>query len=462
MPSRNLILISFDTLRFDAPSAAPDRRLLGEHAHLAQTPTLDRIVAEGAFFARGVTAAHRTSPSHASLLTGTYWPKHGILDLTGFRMLPQAETLAEKLRRHGYCTAQNAGSGRGRGIMFAVDSMGLNRGYDLEAFGGWIRWKTRRWLRRTVGLAPWFLFFHTMALHLPYGIGLRRVRRIARRDVVATPPCTELRQVYLRNVTNVDRRFGELWERLCAMGALDNTLVVITGDHGEGLSAHGAGHRETHGWEEGVCRVPMVFWCPGLVRAGLVTEQPVSSVDVAPTIAELLEIDHRPPLGFDGTSFASVARGEQPAAALRGRNCYFFGIMPGGLGTPPLMQGIVVGSSKYVTFAQASAAQWEQLKADCARDLMHPRRAWRYFGRRQLLQRYERGEWELLFDTSKDPAETENLARGTPARLDEFRRLMAEWYEHNRPQGASGPAQMMGSAEAKRIVKDLRALGYAD
>jgi arylsulfatase A-like enzyme len=98
VPARNLILVSLDTLRFDALSAAPDRRLLGTDAELARTPALDAIAAEGTFFARAVTTFPLTSPSHASIFTGTHWPKHGVLDLFGYRMRPQVQTLAEALK----------------------------------------------------------------------------------------------------------------------------------------------------------------------------------------------------------------------------------------------------------------------------------------------------------------------------------------------------------------------------
>lgn len=154
MPPRNLNLISFDTLRFDGLSAAPDRRLLGADADLARTPALDAIAAEGTFFARAVTTSPYTSPSHASIFTGTHWPKHGVLDLFDYQLRPQVQTISEALRERGWRTAQNAGRGWWNGDMFAMDRVGLNRGYDFHAFGGWMRGATLKWLRRTAGQAP--------------------------------------------------------------------------------------------------------------------------------------------------------------------------------------------------------------------------------------------------------------------------------------------------------------------
>ncbi len=461
MTPRNLLLISFDTLRFDAASAAPDRRLLLDAADLARTPTLDRIISEGTFFARAVTSCHRTSTSHASILTGTFWPKHGVLDLFGFPMNDGVETLGEGLQRGGYRTAQNAGEGRRNGRMFDSESTRLNRGYDFQAFGGWMRKETLRWLSDDPRQRPWFLFWHTMAVHAPYGVRSGKFRAQGRRDLAEGRPFEGLRRLYLRNVSNVDRRFGKMWERLKSAGLLEDTLVVIMSDHGEGLSEHGHQHSYEHGWEEGVIRVPIIMWCPGLVKAGQVIEDPVSSVDVAPTIAELLEVDWQPPGGLDGRSLAPIVRGEEGTASLDGRLCAFFSIMPDGSGQPPLMQGMVRAWMKYVSFAQATPEQWTRIKNAFEAGHRKRKRQWRVYPKGQLLQRYDRGELEFLFDLWEDPFEQENLALRRPSQLAEFRQAMADWHARNRPADTT-TRKHMSDAEEQQIEKDLRALGYLD
>lgn len=455
------MLISLDTLRFDALSAAPDRRLLGTDAPSARTPALDRIAAEGTFFARAVTTAPYTSTSHASIFTGTYWPKHGVLDLFKFPMRAEVEPLAEALKARGYRTAQNAGRGSRDGDMFELDRVGLNRGYDCQAFGGWMRRKTLRWLGETLPLGQWYLFFHTMAVHRPYGKSHRRFRALIRRDLSEGTPFRRLRQLYLRNVAAVDRRFGRLWQTLRDMGALDDTLVVILSDHGEGLSPHSTIHCNPGGWQEGVCRVPIVFWCPGLVEAGQVIEEPISTVDVAPTIAELCGLDWQPMHGFDGDSAASVVRGEEPGSALQGRECFFFSTMSEGPKSPPLMQGMVKGQMKYVSFSQARPAQWERLRQKWREAAGSRKKQSRHYNMSQLLQRYDRGELELLFDVATDPAEERNLAEESPGLLEELCRAVNQWYRFNAPKVTVSAAQM-DEAEERDVRRRLKQLGYLE
>jgi arylsulfatase A-like enzyme len=458
VPARNLILISLDTLRFDALSAAPDRRLLGTDAELARTPALDAIAAEGTFFARAVTTFPYTSPSHAAIFTGTHWPKHGVLDLFSYQLRPQVQTLAEALRERGWRTAQNAGRGWRNGDMFAMDSVGLNRGYQFQAFGGWLRRSTMAWLREAGARGPWYLFFHTMAVHRPYGKSHRAFRRAVARDLKEKTPFHNLARLYLQNVSDVDRRFGRLWKAWRRSGLLENTLVVIMSDHGEGISPHCTIHCSTGGWSEGVCRVPIILWAPGLVKAGQVIEEPVSTVDVAPTVADLLDLDWQQPAGFDGASAADVARGRAPASSLEGRVSYFFASMSSG--PPPIMQGLVRGAQKYVSFAQAEPLQWQELEENARKASGSRKKQSRVYNVNQLLDRIHRGETELLFDAATDPNETRNLAAARPQKLEELRSLMTQWYRDHHPEGLE--RVQMDDTERREVKRRLGQLGYLE
>ena len=458
MQPRNLILISLDTLRFDALSAAPDRRLLGADAELARTPALDAIAAEGTFFARAVTTFPFTSPSHAGIFTGTHWPKHGVLDLFGYQLRPGVQTIAEGLKERGWRTAQNAGRGWRNGDMFAMDNVGLNRGYDFQAFGGWLRGRTMAWLRSANARGPWYLFFHTMAVHRPYGRSHRVFRRLVGRDLKEKKPFANLRRLYLRNVGRVDRRFGRLWSSWRRAGLLENTLVVIMSDHGEGLSPHCTIHCNPGGWSEGVCRVPIILWAPGLVKAGQVIEEPVSTVDVAPTVGELLGLDWQQPAGFDGASVADVARGAAPASTLQGRTCCFFASMSSG--PPPIMQGLVRGTDKYVSFAQVTPAQWESMAETARKAAKSRRKQSRAYNMERLLERHRRGETELLFNTAEDPEEVRNLAAARPEPLEELRALMEQWYRDHHPEGLE--RVRMDDTEEREVQRRLGQLGYLE
>jgi arylsulfatase A-like enzyme len=345
--------------------------------------------------------------------------------------------------------------------MFELDSVGLNRGYDFQAFGGWFKRGTLRWLRGVRDAAPWYLFFHTMAVHRPYGKSHRKFRALVRRDIADGQPFKRLRQLYLRNVTAVDHRFGQLWETLRDVGALDNTIVVILSDHGEGLSVHSSVHCNPGGWQEGVCRVPIIFWCPGLVKAGQVIDAPISTVDVAPTIAQLCGMDWTPRLGFDGRSVAGVVTGENPVSKLHGRECFFFATMSEDEGPLPIMQGLVRGAIKYVSFAQVRDEQWQELKRKRQDASRSRRKQSRCYNISQLLARYERGELELLFNVADDPEEMHNLAQESPALLNGLRDSMDRWQRDSGAAEAARP-RAMDEAEQKDAARRLKQLGYLD
>src|SRR6476646_971052 len=119
---QNVLLITIDTLRADA---------LGCYGGPAATPVLDRLAAEGVRFDFAHAHAVTTLPSHASILTGTYPFQHGIRDNSGYRLRPNAGTIASRLNALGYATAAFVGA-------FPVHSrFGLNQGFDLydDRFG---------------------------------------------------------------------------------------------------------------------------------------------------------------------------------------------------------------------------------------------------------------------------------------------------------------------------------------
>lgn len=278
------------------------------------------------------------------------------------------------------------------------------------------------------------------------------------KDLKEQTPFRNLARLYLGNVSAVDERFGRLWEGWRRDGLLEDTLVVIMSDHGEGLSPHSSIHCSPGGWSEGVCRVPVIFWAPGLVKAGQVTEQPISTVDVAPTIAELLGLDWHQPAGSDGAGAADVVRGRAPATSLAGRTCYFFASMSEG--PPPLMQGLVRGTEKYVSFTQATPASWQKLENTARKAAGSRTKQSRAYNCNRLLERYHRGELELLFDTAADPGEEHNLAGRRPELLRELRALMEQWYRDHHPEGVQ--RVRMEAAEERDVRPRLGQLGYLE
>jgi len=100
---------------------------------------------------------------------------------------------------------------------------------------------------------------------------------------------------------------GALLQGLEDLGLADATLVIVTGDHGEGLMKHGMLGHAVNLYEEAV-RVPLLMRWPGQLPRGRVVDGPVAAIDIAPTALELLGF--APPSGHEGESLARAARGE--------------------------------------------------------------------------------------------------------------------------------------------------------
>src|SRR5437867_7461477 len=112
----NIILITIDTLRADYLVCYGERHV--------ETPTLDALAASGTLFERAYCQVPMTPPSHASILTGTYPPTHGVRDFTSTGLRPGFPTLAGTLKKHGYTTSAFVSA-------YVLDSVwGLNQGFD--------------------------------------------------------------------------------------------------------------------------------------------------------------------------------------------------------------------------------------------------------------------------------------------------------------------------------------------
>ena len=243
----NLLLVTVNTLRAD---------VLGSYGGPESlTPELDRLAVEGIRFDSAFAHAPMTLPSHTSILTGEYPFRHGVRDNGAFRFGESRVTLAEMLGQAGYRTGAFVGS-------FMLDvRFGLGQGFDVyddyygeKGAADSFHFKERpaeqvlepatSWIGR--GEAPWFAWVHLFDPHLPYA-----------------PPAPYLRgrqdEPYQAEVAYVDHELGKFLERLREAGALDNTLVVFTADHGESLGEHG---EQTHGAfaYNSTLRVPLILW----------------------------------------------------------------------------------------------------------------------------------------------------------------------------------------------------------
>jgi len=329
-PPLNLILVSLDTLRADHLSMFGYPRMT--------SPFLDRLAAGGALFLEASSQAPETLASHMSLLTGRLPGAVGVFDEYD-QLPPESPTLARAFRERGYLTAAFTEGG------FVSGTFGFHEGFDLyhdgtkgeigegdprQIAGGDVRRTFARaadWLDR-YGDQPFFLFLHTYEIHTPYSPPME-VRRfcdagytgpfanhfdfqphaVAINTGAMQPTPEDLRQIidlYDSEIAYVDEELRKFFGALASRGLLASTLVAVVSDHGEEFGERGgwAIHGNSLYGEE--IHVPLILHGPG-IPAGRVVEEPVSLVDVPPTIVEMFGLSG--PAELDGVSLLELVAG---------------------------------------------------------------------------------------------------------------------------------------------------------
>jgi arylsulfatase A-like enzyme len=286
--ANNVVFVSIDCM---------NQRQLETGIREGYAPVLAAIAADGVEFARAYTHAPWTTPSHASMMTGLYPHQHG--HTLPYRLMlaePGASpvrsdqpNLPETLAAAGYETVGFVGHGPisaryglGRGFQRYVETAKNHDESDLpETLGVFQEWLDEG------GEAPFFAFVHTFDLHDPY------------------PPT---RPDDRSAVSYIDRRLGELVEMLKERGLYQNTLIVVTGDHGSRMirtegkcCIHGAGHYEEN------LNVPLLIKWPGAVHRGR-TQSIARHVDLFATVVEAVGVAIQEYHG-PGVSLAGVFSG---------------------------------------------------------------------------------------------------------------------------------------------------------
>ncbi|MBP6909496.1 MAG: sulfatase-like hydrolase/transferase [Acidobacteria bacterium] len=272
-PAFNLLLITLDTTRADHLGCYGDKE--------ARTPNLDRLAAEGWRFNRVYCSAPLTLPSHATILTGLEPVAHSIRN-NGHYLPAGVKTITELLAGKGYKTAAFVSS-------FSVDSrFGLDRGFEVydDTFQADLPFKTNNAERRAEAtfarFSTWlennyknkfFGWVHYYDPHLPYDPPSPYREEFAR-------------QPYDGEIAYMDFYVGKILEALQAKGLLDKTIIIVAGDHGEGL---GDKIERGHGlflYEETV-RVPLIIWNKKIFPKNGLVNQTVRLLDITPTIMDL-------------------------------------------------------------------------------------------------------------------------------------------------------------------------------
>ncbi|GAB4244115.1 MAG: hypothetical protein Kow00109_20040 [Acidobacteriota bacterium] len=271
------------------------------------TPSIDRWARSGTVFTQAYSVSAWTAPGLVSILSGFFPAAHGVdnRDHTAPVDLP---TLPKLFAAAGY-RVPNLNF-----FTFApyYHHLGLPE-IDRNYVGPRQSETLPKWLEdHAAGDQPFFVWFHTTMVHQPYrpdpadfpapreelekSPGLRAVLRgaIVPLGSVDFDPAerTPLLQLYDAELRRVDRLFSRVLEILSEKGQLENTLIVLTADHGEELLDHGfVGHASTSlqaKLYEEIVRIPLIVSWTGKVPAGAVVGDPVSQVDVLPTILRLV------------------------------------------------------------------------------------------------------------------------------------------------------------------------------
>jgi arylsulfatase A-like enzyme/Tfp pilus assembly protein PilF len=391
----NLVLITLDTTRADR---------IGCYGNLPSgTPALDSLASAGVLFENAYTACPVTLPSHATMFTGMTPREHGIHHNGMGKLNARLATLPELLRGRRYETGGFVGAfvlnrkfGLNRGFQtyddstgaeFADSQMHRRRGGQLvvDAALAWLEGRASR---------PFFCWVHLFDPHAPY-----RPRQELFGDRYADRP-------YDAGIAVADQQIGRILDFLDRRGLRDRTLIVVVGDHGEGLGEH-TEREHGHMLYNSTLRVPLIVAHPALCQRGHRVREAVSLVELLPMLRECLGLDAvaKPA----GRSLMGALRG----ADLPPRPCYAETDIPYlEHGWAP-QRSLVSGSWKYI--------------------------------------RSPRPE---LYDLSRDPAELNDLAESQPERRHEMEAALASVESGLTPRGAEN---VVVSAAERRA---LATLGY--
>jgi arylsulfatase A-like enzyme len=466
----NIIFVLIDTLRADRLSCCGYRKLT--------SPNMDKLAGAGLLFDNTIVSAPWTLPSHASLFTGLFPYEHGATDENPY-LRDDVPTVAELLNESGYFTVAHAlGNG------WLSNDTNLMRGFrhfygptyyaPPRATGSRllrkIRWKVRTTLKldtknrltntldavegylnkhQTTG-KPLFFFLHLMETHMPYRPSERAMHKFGLdkvdpqqieylqqnfREFRAIPEKMTpeqlriLSDMYDACISTVDSRLGRLFRLVRKTEHRDNTVLIITSDHGEQLGEHGIVNHWLSLYDV-LLKVPLIMWGPGKFAVEKRITQQVQHKDLFYTLLDIA--------GYDGQK---VSREKIKDKSL----------LEMAAGANPFPE---------YTFAQQAYAKLtlEHIRkynpSFSNETLVSPKQAVRT--NRFKYIKYGTG-LEELFDIVSDPQETKNV-------IDEFPEAAQELREKLSTLPASAGTGTTDSTRLKdfdpQVKKQLEDLGY--
>jgi len=422
--SKNVVLISLDTLRADH---------LHSMGYTRETsPNIDGLAREGVTFESCYSQAPWTTPSHFSILTGTYPTTHGATapyQVTTGAWNDHLPTLASLLSRAGYATAAFVGTGN----MSA--HLGFHKGFDLydetvlDAGGSDIDAVTEKashWIEEKSDRS-FFLFVHSFEPHTPY----TSRHFVEAEDLQDADPSRQNVALYDGDVRRGDEGVGRILGALRAGNLTENTIVVVTSDHGEefdegaGRTTVGSNFRHGHTLYDELMHVPLVI-------AGLGGRNPVKrvaaqvrSIDIVPTLLDYLGLGA--PEQVEGLSLRPLIEGRSEASR------------------PVFFEATTIGTER------------DGIRAD---SFKYVRRL--SYGMLPLSEGAELTPLRELYDLNEDPLERHNIAEGELERVAAMERLIAELVPLKGQGRSSDRLRGRGDSVDPEVQAALKRLGYIE
>ncbi len=445
----NVILLIVDTLRADR---------LGAYGYDKPTsPNIDRVAENGVLFEQTYVQWASSLPSHSSIMTSLYPHLHGAFP-NGSELNPELLTIGKILKAHGYTNGAfvtnhlvgnqyNFEAGFDRFFDLTevnyenssrtswIHSLNLVRVFDRIQRTDIFTTLAMGWLEENAD-KPMFLWLQWLQPHAPYdppekflrkfepepyeGIAdgsLEQIDEIREKTVQLTEADKKhYEALYDAEVNIADQEIGKILDKLEELGLTENSIVIITSDHGENLYEHNIeyGH---YGVYDSSLRIPLIFSFPKALPQGATETNVVESIDIASTLLEILNIER--PKQFQGESLMPLVRDEDVA-------------------WKDEAYSIMLQTSR--NFFSIRSDDWKIILN------AYP----------ENKQRYE------LYNLAEDPRELNNRFEAEPILADSLKTRLTTWIETNfKPvEMAYTPGLKLKQEFDKATEERLRSLGY--
>lgn len=427
----NVLLVTADDMNADSTGFMGSK--------LGATPNLDAFAATAFRFEQCHVSAPICQPSRSAFMTGRVPHRNGALGFHPIRT--DVPTLVELLRDRGYFTAAiNKIEHMAPMAKFPWDLALNGSGKDPAAFRGHVEQCLRA--AKESG-KPFFLNANITDPHRPFpgaAVGEKAKAKAKAAGKAGAPPTKVYKPAdvvvpsfledipdvrkevaqYFTGVARFDQTFGGLMEALTKSGHAENTLVVFLSDHGMSFPFSKASV-----YRNGT-RSPVVVRWPGMPKAGADRTNLVSSVDILPTILEILDVP--PPGGLDGRSWLPLLRGEKQS----GRDHVVTHVNTVSSGLSFAQRCVRTPTHSYMWHAWSNGTTKFRVEAMNGLSFTALAEAGKSDSRiAARVRQFQIGEPEMLFDLTRDPDERANLVRGASHRgeLERLRKLLLDHME---------------------------------